>query len=133
MNEIEEDILGGIDMAFDWFERNNPNLKVICDKETMSQWYDFVKWCYAQNGEGWAEDQLKKNPRFNFEISPLMKSALSECDAWYCKYAIDHQQTAEDYFGEDEEGHWKALEEAYDKISKSVDTSSFEKLSKISL
>ena len=161
MNSIESDIYRAIDMAFGWFKNNNPTLEVICDEETMSQWYDFIKWCYAQDGEGNAEYELKNNPSFNFEISPLMENAMIECDGWWCKYNVDHQQIAEEEFKEDcggcdgngytdegyenecetcegsgkdpedEGGHWVAYEEAFDKISNSVDTSSFEKLSKI--
>mgnify|MGYP001234378090 FL=1 len=135
MNNIEEDIYRAIDMAFHWFKKNNPSLEIICDEETMKQWYDFVTWCYAQDGECHAEDELKNNPNFNFEISPLMENAMSECDGWWCKYNVDHQEIAEEDFGddEDEEAHWEAYEDAFDNISSSVDTSSFEKLSKIVL
>ena len=78
---------------------------------------------------------LLDNPNFNFEISPLMENAMSECDGWWCKYNVDHQEIAEEDFGddEDEEAHWEAYEDAFDNISNSVDTSSFEKLSKIVL
>ena len=135
MNSIETDIYIAIDMAFNWFKKNNPSLDIICDEETMNQWYDFVTWCYAQDGECMAEDELKNNPNFNFEISPLMQSAMNECDAWWCKYNVDHQAIAEEEFSddEDEEAHWEAYEDAFYNISNSVDTSCFEKLSKIVL
>ena len=135
MNSIESDIYRAIDMAFGWFKKNNPTLEVICDEETMTQWYDFVKWCYAQDGECNAEGEIKENPSFNFEISPLMEDAMGECDGWWCKYNVDHQQIAEAEFkeDEDEDGHWFYYEEAFSKISNSVDTSCFEKLSKIVL
>ena len=133
------------------------------DEETMTQWYDFVKWCYAQDGECNAESEIKENPSFNFEISPLMEDAMNECDGWWCKYNVDHQQIAEEEFKEDcgncdgvgymdedcenecetcegsgkdpedEDGHWFYYEEAFSNISNSVDTSCFEKLSKIVL
>lgn len=146
MNSIESDIYRAIDMTFGWFKKNNPTLEVICDEETMSQWYDFVKWCYAQDGECHAEEQIKENPIFNFEISPLMENAMSECDSWWCKYNVDHQEVAmelmrqtgdydDDYDSEDDPDgyYWEYYEEAFDKISNSVDTSSFEKLSMIGL
>tara|TARA_B110000027_G_scaffold114682_1_gene124423 strand:- start:1530 stop:3329 length:1800 start_codon:yes stop_codon:yes gene_type:complete len=163
MNSIESDIYGAIDMAFGWFKKNNPTLEVICDEETMTQWYDFVKWCYAQDGEDSAEGEIKENPSFNFKISPLMENAMNECAKWWHKYNLDHQQIAEEdfkescgncdgagymdedcenecetceasgYDPEDEDGHWFYYEEAFSKISNSVNTSCFEKLSSIGL
>ena len=41
---IEKDIYRGIDMAFDFFKKRNPTLEIICDEETMKEWYDFFKW-----------------------------------------------------------------------------------------
>ena len=164
MNAIELDIYRGIDMAFHWFKKNNPNLEKICDEDTMNQWYDFLTWCYAQDGETEAEDiLLDTDNNFNFEISPLMQDAIDECSGWWCKYNIDHQQTAEEESGfacdncegtgymdenydkecdecdatgkdqNDEESYWDAYEEAFSNISNSVDTSFFEKLSKIEI
>jgi hypothetical protein len=161
MNMIEMDIYRAIDMAFAWFKERNPTLEAICDEETMNQWYDFVKWCYAQDCE---DLELQDNDSFGFEITPLMKSALNEVAGWWCKYNVDHQQIAEDDFGKscdncdgtgymdfeercedqceqcigtgkdpEDDTHWEFYYEAFSKISNSVDTSSFEKLSKIVL
>ena len=165
MNDTECDIYRGIDMSFHWFKKNNPTLEIICDEETMTQWYDFITWCYAQDGECMAEGNIEglAEPDFDFEISPLMESAMGECDGWWCKYNIDHQQIAEEesrekcekcegsgyldedfkiecekceasgYDPDDEEGHWIHYGNAFEKISNSVDTSSFKKLSGIKL
>ena len=168
MNSIETDIYRGIDMAFHWFKKNNPTLDVICDEETLEKWYDFITWCYAQDGEGYAFDNVEtlkneKNPDFDFILTSLMEEAMTETDAWWCKYNTDHQQVAEDEFKEDcdpcdgtgyldedyeqmcedcdgvgkdpddEESHWDVLEEAYEKILSSVDTTGFKDLTKVEI
>ena len=141
MNRIETDIYRGIDMAFHWFTKNNPTLDVICDAETLEKWYNFITWCYAQDGEGYAFDNLEtlkneKNPDFDFTLTSLMEEAMTESDAWWCKYNTDHQEVAEDEFKEDpddEESHWEALEEAYEKILSSVDTTGFKDLTKVEI
>ena len=149
---VESDIYRAIDMAFGWFKKNNPILETICDKQTLNEWYNFVTWCYAQDGEDMSWHQIEKfkkenNPNFAFEISPLMESAMEECAGWWCKYNIDHQEVAmqemrdemstelDDYdYDEDPDGYyWDYYETAFNKISNSVDTSSFVKLSKIVL
>jgi hypothetical protein len=45
------DIQSGIEMAFNWFKKNNPTIEILCDEETMVEWYYFIQWCYAQNCE----------------------------------------------------------------------------------
>ena len=128
-------------MAFHWFTKNNPTLDVICDAETLEKWYNFITWCYAQDGEGYAFDHLEtlkneKNPDFDFTLTSLMEEAMTESDAWWCKYNTDHQEVAEDEFKEDpddEESHWEALEEAYEKILSSVDTTGFKDLTKVEI
>ena len=69
MNDTECDIYRGIDMSFHWFKKNNPNLEIICDEEIMNQWYDFVTWCYAQDGECMAEHNIESSdePDFDFD------------------------------------------------------------------
>ena len=65
-----------------------------------------------------------------------MEEAMTESDAWWCKYNTDHQEVAEDEFKEDpddEESHWEALEEAYEKILSSVDTTGFKDLTKVEI
>ena len=159
---IESDIYGGIDMAFGWFKKNNPTLEIICDKKIMKDWYDFVKWVYAMDGEDAAEWELKENSEYDFEISPLMQSVIDECAWWWCKYNCDHQGVAEDefyiscencdgtgYLDDDEKDgcdecdlsgknqedliHWEYLDEAYQNIRDSVDTKKFKNLSKIKI
>ena len=162
-NNIEIDIYRAIDMAFHWFKKNNPKLESICDKEIMDQWYNFITWCYAQDGDGAAEDVIKSDDNFDFEISPLMGDAMDECSGWWCKYNVDHQEIAEEeYRGacdncngtgymdedyeneceecegtgkdqEDEESHWEAYEEAFSNVADSVNTDNFAELSKIKL
>lgn len=122
----------------------------------MKEWYNFSKWCYAQDGADIDEIKL----HFDFEISSLMEKIINECLYWWGKYNIDHQIIAEENFRkkcnkcnegynefeeeceycegtgydpEDEEGYWGYYEEAFNKISQSVDESSFIKLSKIML
>jgi len=151
MDRVESDIYSAIDMAFNWFKKHNQSLELICDKETMSQWHEFVKWCYAQDGEEHAEYKIaefkkENNPDFDFEISPLMESAMQECSAWWCKYNVDHQFEAmelmraemdhgEDYDYEEDpdQFYWEYYEEAFNKISKSIDTKGFKQLSMISI
>ena len=117
MNSIEQDIYRAIDMAYHWFTKNNPKLEVICDEKVMKDWYNFITWCYAQDGEDEAEHILtigyakwkgeldeiyddKKVTAFDFEISPLMQDAIDECSGWWCKYNVDHQQIAEEDYRE---------------------------------
>ena len=159
---IEGAIYTGIDMAFGWFKKNNPALEIICDKKTMKEWDDFVSWCYAMDGEDSAKWELKENPEFDFEISPLMQSVIDECAWWWCKYNCDHQGVAEDEFyiscencdgtgfldedwndyceecdgsGRDQEDntYYDYLDQAYKNIRDSVDTKKFKNLSKIKI
>ena len=42
--EIEGTLFYNIDMAFSNFKNQNPTLELVCDKKTMSNCYDFIKW-----------------------------------------------------------------------------------------
>ena len=157
------DIQSGIEMTFDWFKRKNPIVEMVCDEETMDEWYYFIQWCYVQNCEDGASDKIKNNSEiFNFEISDLMKSAMLESVGWWCKYSVDHQQHYKDSYskscencegsgyldeGEEEEcdicygegldpeddSFYDKLDEDYLALENEVDTSKFEKLSKIKI
>ena len=157
------DIQSGIEMTFDWFKRKNPIVEMVCDEETMDEWYYFIQWCYVQNCEDGASDKIKNNSEiFNFEISDLMKIAMVESDGWWCKYSVDHQQHYKDsyskscencegsgYLDEGEEEQcdicygegldpeddtwYDKLDEGYLTLENEVDTSTFEKLSKIKI
>jgi|TARA_B100001996_G_C18323230_1_gene463333 hypothetical protein len=156
MNSIEHDIYRAIDMAYHHFTKNNPELELICDEKVMKDWYNFITWCYAQDGEDEAAYIIKNSPEvFDFEISKLMQEAMDECSGWWCKYNVDHQQVAEEdntewcancegsgYLDEDyeeeceeceRESHWEAYEEAFKNISNSVNTDNFAELSKITI
>tara|TARA_B100001758_G_C17957239_1_gene376440 strand:- start:35 stop:535 length:501 start_codon:yes stop_codon:yes gene_type:complete len=101
MNSIEHDIYRAIDMAYHWFIKNNPELELICNEKVMKDWYNFITWCYAQDGEDEAEHIIKNSPEvFDFEISKLMQEAMDECSGWWCKYNVDHQQIAEEDYRE---------------------------------
>jgi len=157
------DIQSGIEMAFDWFKKNNPTIEIVCDEETMDEWYYFIQWCYAQNCEDGASNKIKnKSEIFNFEISDLMKIAMVESDGWWCEYSLDHQQDYKDNYcesckncegsgyvdeGEEEQCDicygegldpeddtwYDKLDEGYLTLENEVDTSTFEKLSKIKI
>tara|TARA_B110000238_G_C15842729_1_gene317595 strand:- start:101 stop:568 length:468 start_codon:yes stop_codon:yes gene_type:complete len=155
MSLVKENIYKAIDGAFESFKIGNPTLEIICDKETLGQWYDFVKWCYAQDGDNLSESNIKKyreenNPDFDFEISALMENAIGECDVYWCKFNIDHQEEAhelykdngcdcddsEDYTCECVELnglHFGLIDNAFKEILNSTNTSCFKKLSKILL
>jgi tetratricopeptide (TPR) repeat protein len=75
-----------IDMAFHWFLEHNPTIEIICDEETMTQWYDFVKWSYTNNllaVEEWSEGDTVTEGSYTFKISSLMESVVEECVDWY--------------------------------------------------
>ena len=156
MNIIEIDILRLVDKAYSSFQCENPSVEIVCDEQTMKQWYEFIKFCYfltdKNSGEVLIDDldlSIMKNPKdFDFEISDLMESAINECEGWWEKDNIDHQQAAleyiqnekplteepdYDYDNDPDDLSWHYYEKAFEKILESVDTSCFIKLSKISL
>ena len=139
------DIQSGIEMAFDWFKKNNPTIEIVCDEETMDEWYYFIQWCYAQNCEDGASNKIKnKSEIFNFEISDLMKIAMVESDGWWCKncegsgYVDEGEEEQCDIcYGEgldpEDDTWYDKLDEGYLTLENEVDTSTFEKLSKIKI
>jgi surface protein len=192
-NPIVREFYTNIDMVFHWFLKNNPAIEIICDKETMTQWYDFVKWSYTNNPltvEEWREGDIVTKGSYTFKISSLMESIVWECVEWYNNIKAEEEArnltfsllkarasevsgkvcvecdgdddycekcygTGFDVYDKDidwvyydeayrpgvytwddikyDEIHWLHYEEALSKIFNSVDTSSFEKLSKINL
>ena len=85
-NTIGSAFMDNIDMAFHWFLEHNPTIEIICDEETMTQWYDFVKWSYTNNllaVEEWSEGDTVTEGSYTFKISSLMESVVEECVDWY--------------------------------------------------
>ena len=75
-----------IDKAFHWFIKKNPVLEVICDEETMPQWYDFVKWVYGGSFHGvneCREGDIVTEGSYTFKISSLMEEVVWECVSWF--------------------------------------------------
>jgi surface protein len=192
-NPIVREFYKNIDMAFHWFLKHNPAIEIICDEETMTQWYDFVKWSYTNNPltvEEWSEGDIVTEDSYTFKISSLMESIVWECVDWYDNTIAEEEArnltcellmarasevsgkvcgecggdddycekcygTGFDVYDKEidwvcydeayrpgvytwddikyDEIHWLHYEEALSKIFNSVDTSSFEKLSKINL
>jgi len=162
LNSAGNDIIKAIDMSYYRFVSQNPTIESVCDEKTMSDWYNFVAFCYCRNffdnGSGWDHHWIKTNPDFpkpgtdkddfDFEISLLMKEADNCAGVAWEKYDVDHQSDAWDLLRENPEWHsgeedydvdgdpyglrWEILEDAYKEIGDSVQTSSFKKLSMIS-
>ena len=94
------------------------------------------------------DDFKEDSDDFDFEISPLMEKADNCAGVAWEKYDVDHQIEALDCLREDPELYsgdedydadedpdglqHEILDDAYEKIYDSVDTSSFKKLSMIS-
>jgi len=146
-----------IDNAYNSFKNDNPVLELVCDKNTMKIWYDFMTWFYVN------DDIQKEEFEFNGQcslgdsdielvISPLMQCAMDESAAWWNKYLMtSHYCTAYREFKEscffcfgdgcehcDYEGFDEQLCEAnvhriFREIRDSIDTSSFKELSKIKI
>ena len=84
-NSLVTMIYKNIDIAFHWFLKHNPVIEIICDEETMTQWYDFVKWCFTNNpfavGE-YEEGDIVTEGSYIFKISSLMEKVVQECIDW---------------------------------------------------
>tara|TARA_Y100001954_G_scaffold154263_1_gene164119 strand:- start:1240 stop:1734 length:495 start_codon:yes stop_codon:yes gene_type:complete len=152
LDSVGHDILRAIDMAYHWFIQENPKIESVCDEKTMTDWYNFLAFSYCKiKGdllEYVLDDFKEESDDFDFEISPLMEKADSCAGVAWEKYDIDHQNDALDCLREDpelysgDEGydadedpdglHYEILDEAYETIYDSVDTSNFKKLSMIS-
>ena len=92
-NPIVSELYNKIDLAFHWFKKNNPVIEIICDEETMTQLYDFVKWSFTNNPcvlEEWSEGDIVTEGSYTFKISSLMESVVNECAEWpdFCR-ALD--------------------------------------------
>ena len=157
---IEVSVYYCIDLSFTHFKNENPTLELVCDKKTMDNWYDLIRWSYAQGHED-PDDDLKRE--FDIEISPLIESAINQCVRWYYKYNSEHIDTARSLLGVDCEScdgkgtsqddeceecdgsgqdydatldselPWDTLDEVLLNIMNSCNVDSFKELSKISI
>ena len=48
LDSAGKDIIRAIDMAYHWFVQENPTIESVCDEKTMSDWYNFVAFCYCK-------------------------------------------------------------------------------------
>jgi hypothetical protein len=157
--EIEGSIYYNIDMAFSNFKNQNPTLELVCDKKTMSNWYDFIKWMCAHE----SVEDIEFEEELGLKVSPLISSAHDICVHFYYKYNGDmieeaksmlckcepcegegivnegtaEEDTCEDCYGsgtcDDVDPAFDAIDEAKSNIVDSFNIDSFKELYKISI
>ncbi|MDB4710743.1 tetratricopeptide repeat protein, partial [Flavobacteriales bacterium] len=151
--ETEIEIYEGIDMAFNWFIKNNPKLRPFKGEKIMKIWYDFITWIHVnknfedQRHYGFNDDFSQIVELLNITITDLMKSAIDEASGWYAKYYPNYVSSIVDEHEDeiclecdgmgdedcqecegDATSEYELLEDLEDSICRQVDVSSFKKL-----
>tara|TARA_B110000977_G_C10981131_1_gene456177 strand:+ start:415 stop:1155 length:741 start_codon:yes stop_codon:yes gene_type:complete len=145
LNEIEIDIIDRINTVYTYD---------ITEPDSIDM-YGFAVYCYCKLRNHYADfpiEELKsESDHFDFELSPQMESVFNNASFANEKYDIDHQGVAleylkknyhlyydeEDYDKEDSSENWddpngihyELLDDSYERICATVDTSTFKKLS----
>jgi len=149
-------IYSSIDSAFERFKCLNPDLQLICDENTMENWYDFMTWFYVNDDVYKHEEDWGSLGDSDIElvISPLIQCAMNSCASeWSKSWQQIHYANAKNEFNdvcfscsayeddcEDCDGEKLIYEESdvnFDRIlieiRDSIDTSSFKELIKIKI
>ena len=130
---LEKILYENIEMCFINFKNENPNLESLCDKKTMNNWYDFIKWVYSQEDVEYIEFE----EQLGIEESNLISSAHEICIHFYYKYNAHMIEEAKYMLCKEDDDHFDpafyAIEEAKTNIINTCNVSTFEELSKIKI
>ena len=120
-DELEREILRGVQMSFDRFINENPQVEKESSDETLELWFKFIKYCYCNEPETYELNEI-----FTFEPSELMIKAYEQTITWFREYYVDHENVASRLV--EDENPSEVVVDKLDKISSEINTGDFSNL-----
>jgi hypothetical protein len=117
-DELKDDILRGVEMSFDWFKKENPQVEKESSDKTLELWFKFIKYCYCNEPETYELNEI-----FPFKPTELMIKAHKQTITWFREYYVDHENVASRLV-EDEEPA-EVVVDKLEEISSEINTGDF--------
>lgn len=117
-DELEREILRGVQMSFDRFINENPQVEKESSDETLELWFKFIKYCYCNEPETYELNEI-----FTFEPSELMIKAYEQTITWFREYYVDHENVASRLV--EDENPSEVVVDKLEKISSEINTGDF--------
>ena len=118
-DELEDDILRGVEMSFHWFKKENPQVEKESSDKTLELWFNFIKYCYCNEPETYELNEI-----FPFKPTELMIKAHEQTITWFRDYYVDHENVASSLV-EDDEDPAEVVVDKLHKISSEINTGDF--------